>query len=397
MSLAKTIPANLEENAQDIDLSTLFQPFTVGSLSLSSRFVMPGMQRGWCVDGRPAERLADYYVARVRGGMGLIISECIAVDHPSAGRTRKYGRLAPDTAASWAKIVGAIHQAGGRFFAQIGHEGALLGAPDGDYFADAPVLSPSGLSKPGTVVGRPATLDQLQAVKDAFVRSALIAKDIGADGLEIHACHGYLLDAFLWADVNTREDRYGGAAMEARVRFPAEVVQAVRDAVGSELVISVRFSQWKITDYDARSAQTPDELAIMLTALSKAGADLFHASSRRFGHPEWPGSDLSLAGWARKVSDKPVIAVGGVGLTVDMVDTFSGKDNDGPPEVNFPALAQRFAANEFDLIAVGRSAIADPDWVAKVRDRRYDLIRQFQFADLGDIAEEAKAASAKGA
>ncbi|PZV38792.1 12-oxophytodienoate reductase [Mesorhizobium kowhaii] len=397
MSLAENISPDFDRNTQDIDLSALFHPLSVRGLSLTNRFVMPGMQRGWCVDGHPGERLAAYYTARVRGGVQLIISECVAVDHPSAGRTRKYGRLAPDTAAGWAKSVSAIHQAGGRFFAQIGHEGALLGAAEGDYFADAPILSPSGLSKPGTVVGRPATLDELQAIKDAFVRSALIAEDIGADGVEIHACHGYFLDEFLWAGTNIREDRYGGASMEERVRFPAEVIQAVREAVGPDFVISVRFSQWKLTDYNARSAETPDELATMLTAFREAGADLFHASNRRFGQPEWADSDLSLAGWARKVTDRPVIAVGGVGLTVDMVETFSGKDNDGPAEINFGALAERFAAKEFDLIAVGRSNIADPEWVRKVRDGRYDLIRQFEFADLGDIAEEAKAASTKGA
>ena len=377
------------------DLSGLFQPLTIGSLELTNRFVMPGMQRGWCADGHPPGRLAEYYAARARGGVQVIISECIAVDHPSASRTRKYGRLAPDTADDWARCAKAIHRAGGHFFAQLGHDGALLAAPDGDYFANIPVLSPSGLMKPGAAVGTPATLDELEAVKAAFVRSARIAQDIGADGVEIHACHGYLLDQFLWPATNRREDRYGGPDIAERVRFPAEVVEAVRDTVGSDFVISLRFSQWKLTDYDAHVVNSPTELAVLVGAMARAGVDVFHASTRRFGDPEWPQSPLSLAGWTRKLSGKPVIAVGGVGLTVDMVETFSGKDTQGPPEINFPALAKRFNAHEFDLIAVGRSNIADPDWVAKVRDGHWERIRQFKLADLGDVAEEAREASTK--
>jgi 2,4-dienoyl-CoA reductase-like NADH-dependent reductase (Old Yellow Enzyme family) len=348
------------------------------------------MQRGWCVDGHPPRRLADYYAARARGGVQLIISESIAVDHPSASRTRKYGRLADDTAQEWARCAEAIHRAGGHFFTQISHDGALVAAPDGHYFADAPVLSPSGLMKPGTRVGDPASLADLDAVKAAFVRSARIAKHIGADGVEIHVCHGYLLDQFLWSGTNRRDDRYGGPDVADRVRFPAEVVQAVRDGVGADFPISVRLSQWKQMDYEAQIARSAAELAVLLEAFVRAGADVFHVSTRRFGDAAWPDSPVSLAGWTRKLSGKPVIAVGGVGLTIDMVETFSGKETQGPAGINFPALARRFEAREFDLIAVGRSNIGDPDWVAKVRSEEWDRIRQFKLADLGDVAEEAR-------
>jgi len=372
------------------DLSALFDPLRIRSLNLKNRFVMPGMQRGWCVDGHPPMRLADYYAARARGGVQLIISESIAVDHPSASRTRKYGRLADDTAQEWARCAEAVHRAGGHFFTQISHDGALLAAPDGDYFADSPVLSPSGLMKPGTPVGDPASLADLDAVKAAFVRSARIAKHIGADGVEIHVCHGYLLDQFLWSGTNRRDDRYGGPDVADRVRFPAEVVQAVRDGVGADFPISVRLSQWKQMDFEAQVARSVAELAVLLEAFVRAGADVFHVSTRRFGDAAWPDSPLSLAGWARKLSSKPIIEVGGVGLTIDMVETFSGQETQGPAEINFPALARRFEDGEFDLIAVGRSNIADPDWVAKVRSREWGRIRQFKLADLGDVAEEAR-------
>ena len=396
MTLENISPTRHDTRRANMDMSAFFQPLTIAGLTLTNRFVMPGMQRGWCVDGHAPQRLADYYAARTRGGVQLIITECVAVDHPSATRTRKYGRLAEDTADGWARCVDAVHDAGGHFFPQIGHEGAHLAAPDGDYFATSPVLSPSGLMKPGTVVGSPATIADLEAVRDAFVRSARVARRIGADGIEIHACHGYLLDQFLWAATNVRDDGYGGPDIRDRVRFPAEVVRAVRDEVGSDFVISLRFSQWKLQDYNARVAETPDDLSTMLRTFDEAGVDVFHASTRRFGNPAWPESDLSLAGMTRTLSGKPVIAVGGVGLTIDMVESFSGKDTNASPEITFPALAKHFNAQEFDLIAVGRGNIGDPDWVAKVRDGRPDLIRQFKLADLGDVGEEARAAAAKG-
>jgi 2,4-dienoyl-CoA reductase-like NADH-dependent reductase (Old Yellow Enzyme family) len=179
------------------------------------------------------------------------------------------------------------------------------------------------------------------------------------------------------------------------VRFPAEVVHAVRNEVGADFPISVRFSQWKLTDYEAQVARSAAELAVLLEAFVRAGADVFHVSTRRFGDAAWPDSPLSLAGWTRKLSGKPVIAVGGVGLTVDMVESFSGKETQGPAEINFPALARRFQVPEFDLVAVGRSNIADPEWVAKVCAGEWDLIRQFKLADLGDVAEEAREASGK--
>ena len=125
--------------------------------------------------------------------------------------------------------------------------------------------------------------------------------------MEVHACHGYLLDQFLWADTNRRTDGYGGDSILARVRFPAEVVAAVREAVGPDFPISFRLSQWKEINFDAKIVRTPEEFQTMLGVLRGAGVDLFHVSTRRFWRPEWPGSDLGLAGWAKKLGRLPVI------------------------------------------------------------------------------------------
>ena len=140
------------------------------------------------------------------------------------------------------------------------------------------------------------------AIREAFVRGALAAKQIGAAGVEVHACHGYLLDQFLWAETNRRTDGYGGEDIRARVRFPAEIVQAIRQAVGEQFPISFRFSQWKEVNYNARITPTPRDLQTMLTILRAAGVDVFHASARYFWVAEWPNSDLGIAGWTKSIS-----------------------------------------------------------------------------------------------
>src|SRR5581483_1547378 len=182
-----------------------------------------------------------------------------------------------------------------------------------------PTLSPSGLAHAKRANGRAATGQELIDIREGFVRSALLAKAAGFDGVEVHAAHGYLLDQFLWAETNRRTDGYGGPDIRDRVRFPAEIVAAVRAELGPRPVVGLRFSQWKEVNFDARVAETPDELKLMLDALRAAGADYFHASARRFWTPEWPGSDLGIAGWTKSLTDRPVIAVGSVGLDIDVM------------------------------------------------------------------------------
>jgi len=127
----------------------------------------------------------------------------------------------------------------------------------------------------------------------------------------------------------------------------------------------------------------PDELGAMLGTLRGAGVDLFHVSTRRFWRPEWPGSDLSLAGWARKLSNAPVITVGSVGLQLDVMESFAGKEAPAEVEKGIRELVRRMNNDEFDLIALGRSSISDPQWVRKVRESRYGEIRTFKKEHLG--------------
>jgi 2,4-dienoyl-CoA reductase-like NADH-dependent reductase (Old Yellow Enzyme family) len=359
------------------DISALFTPLQIRSVTLPNRFVLPAMQRGWARDGRPLEKLATYYAGTVRGGVSLVISEACGIDHPACTSNRFASRINEDTYDEWARCVEAVHEAGGQMLIQLWHEGSFR--------EDAEIrsLTASGLSAPGMPNGKTATRAELEELKEAFVRSALLAERAGADGVEIHCAHGYLLDQFLWHGTNLRDDGYGGAEMSDRVRFPAEVVAGVREVLDPGHMISVRFSQFKSLDFGASIAHTPAELGVMLDAFAAAGADAMHASARRFYRPAWEGSDLGLAGWTKSLTHLPVIAVGSVGLSNDVYDSIlSDGVTSATGEAGVRELMRRFNNKEFDLVSVGRSVIGDPEWILKVRDGRYEEIRTFTKDDI---------------
>ena len=204
----------------EYDLSGLFQPLDVRNIRLASRFVMPAMGRHWNVDGRPQERLARYYRRRVEGGTALIISEACAIDHPSATQGIHDGHATEQTRDAWARCADAVRGAGGHFFLQLWHHGGLRPEHGDGPNAGYPTLSPSGYGTPTHRNGRAATVAELDEIKDAFVRGAIIAKEAGASGVEVHGAHGFLLDQFLWHGTNFRNDLYGGSDIRDRRAFP---------------------------------------------------------------------------------------------------------------------------------------------------------------------------------
>ncbi len=269
-------------------------------------------------------------------------------------------------------MVEAVHAEGGLIFPQLWHQGALRN-PGRAAEPEIAGLRPSGLwGTPGLTSydneyvdsmrtpTEPMTDSQIGDAITAFAKGARDAVDTGFDGIAIHGAHGYLIDTFFWSDTNRRTDHYGGDARR-RARFGADVVSAIRAEIGGDVPIMFRFSQHKQQDYNARFAETPEELGIVLGALADAGVDLFDASSRRFSMPAFEGSDLPLAGWARKLTGRPSMAVGGIGLSNWLQDTFKDR---GPTlaENNLPDVARRIEAGEFDLAGVGRALLNDPDW-----------------------------------
>ncbi|MFI2281222.1 NADH:flavin oxidoreductase [Nocardia beijingensis] len=368
------MPTKPFERARDI----LVRPFSLGSLTLPNRVVMAPMTREFSPGGVPGHDVAQYYARRAAAGIGLIITEGTYIGHDSAGSSARVPHFYGDEAlVGWSAVAEAVHQAGGRIMPQLWHVGMdrIVGHPP---VPDAPRIGPSGIALDGTGSGREMTHADIDDVVAAYASAAATAEALGFDGVEIHGGHGYLIDQFLWAHTNRRTDAYGGDIV-ARTRFAAQIVAACRDSVSGAFPISFRLSQWKVNHYQARIADTPQELETMLGLLVDAGADAFHCSTRRLQLPEFEGSDLNLAGWAKKLSGKPAISVGSVGLSSEFHQMSPGEVTD------IGELLDRMERDEFDLVAVGRALLGDPEWLAKVLAGRVDELTPFHVGLLGSL------------
>ncbi|MGW2377664.1 NADH:flavin oxidoreductase [Kitasatospora sp. NPDC001683] len=371
------------ENPAASAAGILSRPVTINGLTVPNRIAMAPMTRQFSPGGVPGEDVRSYYARRAAAGVGLIVTEGTYVGHESAGQSDSIPRFhGEEQLAGWARVAEAVHAAGGTIVPQLWHIGMVRKQGDPP-FADAPAIGPSGIRLDGTEgAGRAMTRADLDAVIIAFAEAAAAAERIGFDGVELHGAHGYLLDQFLWAGTNRRTDAYGGDPV-ARTRFTAELVAAVRAAVSPEFPVIFRYSQWKSDNYDARLAETPQELEAILAPLAEAGVDAFHASTRRYWVPEFDGSDLNLAGWTRKLTGLPTITVGSVGLDGDFIGAFRGE---GSAVQGIDDLLDRLEREEFDLVAVGRALLQDPQWAAKVLSGRFGDLRPYDAAALRTLS-----------
>ncbi|WP_327316012.1 NADH:flavin oxidoreductase [Streptomyces sp. NBC_01235] len=375
MSVTQPVPFRAAE--------ILSRPVSINGLTVPNRIAMAPMTRMFSPDGIPGEDVMSYYARRAAAGVGLIVTEGTYVGHESAGQSDRVPRFhGEEQLAGWAKVAEAVHANGGTIVPQLWHIGMVRNQGEPPY-ADAPAVGPSGLRLDGTEgAGKAMTQRDLDDVIGAFAEAAAAAERIGFDGVELHGAHGYLLDQFLWAGTNRRTDAYGGDLV-ARTKFAAEIVAAVRETVSPEFPIIFRYSQWKSEAYDARLAETPEELEAVLAPLAAAGVDAFHASTRRYWLPEFDGSDLNLAGWTKKLTGRPTITVGSVGLDGDFLRGFAGE---GSPVKSIDDLLDRLERDEFDMVAVGRALLQDPEWAAKVLGGRLDELKPYDAAALKTLS-----------
>lgn len=357
-----------------VDVGPLFTPYSIGGMELANRFVMAPMTRRFSPGGVPGPDVAAYY-ARRAAHVGLIVTEGTYVGHPSAGESDRVPRFyGEDALAGWAGVADAVHEAGGTIVPQLWHLGAAR-APGAPPHPHAPVVSPSGVDSNGAQVGEPANAAEIAQVITAFADAARDAKAAGFDGVELHAAHGYLLDQFMWSVTNRRSDGYGGSPAN-RARIIAEILTAIREQVGPEFPVIVRFSQWKSEHYDARSADTPAELEQLLTPMVEAGASALHVSTRRYWQPAFDGSERTLAGWTKTITGLPVIAIGSVGVAHAFRDS-----TEQIVPLNLGPLLEIFDRGEFDLVALGRALLSEPAWPTKLRHRQIDDIRPYDKDD----------------
>jgi len=366
-----------------MNLSALFQPFELGPVRLPNRIAMAPMTRQKSPGEVPGEDVAAYYARRAAGGVGLIITEATPVDDPAASPAGDIPAFDARAASGWAAVRQAVHAAGGRIMPQLWHLGIVRWAANSPR-PEAPSVSPSGLLRPGKVVGEPISETRIAEVIDAFARSARLAQELGFDGVELHGAHGYLIDQFFWDGTNLRSDAWGGD-LAGRARFGVEILRAVRRATSPDFPVILRWSQWKTDNYQVKLAADPRALEQFLAPLAEAGVTAFHCSTRRFWEPEFPdtGSSLNLAGWTKKVTGLPTITVGSIGL--DRADSRATRSETvAISSERLLDLNRGVEQGEFDLVAIGRALLANPEWANLVKAGRLSELRPYG-ADALDV------------
>ncbi|MBP1717017.1 MAG: putative NADH:flavin oxidoreductase/NADH oxidase [Deltaproteobacteria bacterium] len=338
-------------------LKSLLAPIQIRKMELSNRVVMPPMGTNLGnADGTVSEANIAYLKRRARGGAGLIITEISAV-HPN-------GLVIPSELGSHddrfipglRKLADLIHEAGGKAALQLHHGGreCFLLLKEGKAIAPSPIRSLVYGMTP-----REMTRDEIREIIFAFGSAAFRAKEAGFDAVEVHGAHGYLLTQFLSALSNQRPDEYGGS-LENRSRVIVEVLQEVRRRVGEDFPISLRLS----VEEFIKGGYTPEDLQPILPQFVRAGADIIHASLGTHGSPggvtsasvEYqPGFNVERAKKVKAAVKVPVIAV--------------GRFSDPRP------ADEVIARGEADLVAFGRQFLADPDFLIKAKEGRFDDIR----------------------
>lgn len=365
---------------------TMFSPFRLRSLELKNRVVMSPMTRSMSPHGIPGANVAEYYARRAN--TGLIITEGTWIPHDSASSDDSapcfYGE---DALAGWAHVVNLVHAAGGLIMPQLWHVG-LFGKLEDDRLVALSnrQVGPSGylgaIGAAPTPHGTPMSVSQIGELITAFGDSAAHACALGFDGVALHGAHGYLIDQFLWERTNQRRDDYGGD-IARRSRFAADVVRECRRRTHPDFPIVFRMSQWKLQDYGAQLARSPSELQAIVSPLVDAGVDLFDCSQRRFWEPAFPDSPLNLAGWVKRITGKPTMTVGSVGLELDLMPSLGG---DWVQPTGLDKLYLALERGDFDLVAVGRAILVDPYWATKIQNGAMKDLLPFCVSALGSLS-----------
>ncbi len=347
----------------------LFDTVKLGNTTLDNRMgVAPMTRTSATPEGLATDQMVSYYTKFARGGFGVIITEGIYPDGKyGQGYFNQPGLINNEQMQAWKKVTDSVHQAGGKIFAQLMHAGALS---QGNRFV-TDTIGPSVVQPKGEQMKiyagkglfplpKEATNEDITDVIKGFVNAAKHAKEAGFDGVEIHGANGYILDQFLTDYVNQRTDEYGGST-ENRVRLLVEAVKAVRKAVGKDYTLGIRISQGKINDFHHKWAGKGKDAEIIFGQLGSSGIDYIHVTEYEAWQPAFPEGEgtsaldsafddqgATLAALAKRYGKVPVIANGNL---------------HDPIQAN-----ELIEKGEADVITIGRGALANGDWVNKVKN-----------------------------
>ena len=376
-------------------LDPLFTPLRTERITLPNRFVMAPMTRKFAPGGVLPTGAPAYYRRRAEGGLGLIITEGAVPPHAVGHHSADVPDFPGAGAEIWRDVVGQVHDAGSKIFVQLWHAG-LKRNPQDTANPREPSIGPSGVYPDGLLPARTMTERDIEEVIAAFASAARDAEQLGFDGVNLHGAHGYIIDQFFWSRTNLRSDGYNGD-ISGRTRFAVELIQAIRRSTGPGFSIMFRFSQTKNPHYDVKLVETPGELAQLLEPLAAAGVDIFDPSTRRFWLPEFEDSDLSLAGWTKKITGKPTMTIGSIGLETPMGGRRMEEIQDSKVSVtNLGRLMEMFSRGEFDLVGLGRSVLTNPSWPKLARAGRFDALHPYDQSAVADRLECANTTEIQG-
>jgi len=338
------------------DRAALLAPGTIGGLELRCRIIQPAMESNLgTADGRVTDRLIAYYEARAKGGVGLVITENTSV-HPSGRVAAAMLRIETDEeGALFAPLAARVQAAGAKFFVQLSHAGrqTLSHFVGGPPWAPSPLPCPVMKDEP-----REMTDADVRTLIDAFVAGAVRAQRAGADGVELHGAHGYLLCSFLSPYSNHRTDAWGGDTAR-RCAFPVAVIRGIKEACGDDFALSFRMS----ADEYVEGGIDPDEAVQIARRMVDAGADVLHVSACNYESMFWniptyflpEAPFVSLAARIKEAVDVPIITVGRLHRA--------------------EVAARPLRDGHADFVAMGRALIADPTLVARIHAGRPALTR----------------------
>lgn len=366
-------------------MSTTASPFdqiTIGPLTLRNRFIKSGANEAMCLEGRPTRALVKHHTDLAKGGVGMTTVAYMAVA-PEGRTLPNQIWMRPEIRADLEALTAAVHAEGAAISAQITHGGSFVTGMKvkGRTISSCSGFNPAGMLK-GNFFQRAMTPADMDRVIAEFVAAACLARDTGFDAVELHMGHGYLLNQFISPINNKREDEYGGSA-ENRVRFPARVLAAVKEAVGDTTAVLAKIN---VSDGTRRGA-TVEDGTVTAKALEEAGADMLVLSGGRNVESTW----FMFGSRMNRLEISKILKQQKEWITAFMMKVAASSE----PEVEFREMyfleysrqiresvqlplaylggvkslanAERAVAEGFDCLVIARALLHDPALVNKFR------------------------------